>query len=89
MKLEFFFDCSSPRTYLAFEGIQPIAARHGVAIDWRPILVGGVFNAVKYAMTLRGIDCGECRRPFKPLEGADKARVQAVLEKNLGETLRI
>ena len=46
MKLEFFFDCSSPWTYLAFEGIQPIAARHGVAIDWRPILVGGVFNAV-------------------------------------------
>jgi 2-hydroxychromene-2-carboxylate isomerase len=44
--LEFFFDCSSPWTYLAFEGIQPIAARHGVAIDWKPILVGGVFNAV-------------------------------------------
>lgn len=46
MTLEFFFDCSSPWTYLAFEGIQPIAARHGVAIDWKPILVGGVFNAV-------------------------------------------
>lgn len=46
MTLEFFFDCSSPWTYLAFEGVQPIAERHGVAIDWRPILVGGVFNAV-------------------------------------------
>lgn len=46
MKLEFFFDCSSPWTYLAFEGVQPIAARHGVAITWRPILIGGVFNAV-------------------------------------------
>lgn len=46
MKLEFFFDCSSPWTYLAFEGVQPIAERHGVAIDWRPILVGGVFNTV-------------------------------------------
>jgi 2-hydroxychromene-2-carboxylate isomerase len=44
--LEFFFDCSSPWTYLAFEGIQPIAARHGVPIDWKPILVGGVFNVV-------------------------------------------
>ena len=33
MKLEFFFDCSSPWTYLAFHGIQPIAERHGVAID--------------------------------------------------------
>lgn len=44
--LEFFFDCSSPWTYLAFEGVQPIAARHGVTIRWRPILVGGVFNSV-------------------------------------------
>ena len=44
--LEFFFDCSSPWTYLAFERIQPLAEAHGVAIDWMPILVGGVFNAV-------------------------------------------
>lgn len=44
--VEFFFDCSSPWTYLAFEAVQPVAARHGVPIIWRPILVGGVFNAV-------------------------------------------
>jgi len=46
MRVEFFFDCSSPWTYLAFVGIQPLAARHGVVIEWKPILVGGVFNAV-------------------------------------------
>lgn len=46
MVVEFFYDCSSPWTYLAFEQIQPIAARTGALIDWRPILVGGVFNAV-------------------------------------------
>ncbi|MFT5033374.1 MAG: 2-hydroxychromene-2-carboxylate isomerase [Bermanella sp.] len=45
-KLELFFDCSSPWTYLAFVGIQPILERYPVAIEWRPILVGGVFNAV-------------------------------------------
>ena len=45
-KLEFFFDCSSPWTYLAFTRIPDIAARSGAEIDWRPILVGGVFNAV-------------------------------------------
>lgn len=45
-KLEFFFDCSSPWTYLAFTGIQPIVARYRVDLQWRPILVGGVFNAV-------------------------------------------
>ena len=44
--LEFFYDCSSPWPYFAFTCIQPIAAAAGVAIDWRPILVGGVFNAV-------------------------------------------
>ncbi len=44
--LEFFFDCSSPWTYLAFTRIQPIAARTGTDIVWKPILVGGIFNAV-------------------------------------------
>ncbi len=44
--LEFFFDCSSPWTYLAFTRIQPIVARTGAVIEWKPILVGGVFNAV-------------------------------------------
>jgi 2-hydroxychromene-2-carboxylate isomerase len=44
--LEFFFDCSSPWTYLAFTRVQPIAARTGSDLVWKPILVGGVFNAV-------------------------------------------
>lgn len=44
--IEFFFDCSSPWTYLAFHNIQPLAAEFGATIRWRPILVGGVFNAV-------------------------------------------
>ena len=29
--IEFFFDCSSPWTYLAFHNIQPLAARTGRA----------------------------------------------------------
>ena len=44
--IEFFFDCSSPWTYLAFHNIQPLAAEFGAPIAWRPILVGGVFNTV-------------------------------------------
>jgi 2-hydroxychromene-2-carboxylate isomerase len=44
--IEFFFDCSSPWTYLAFHNILPMAAELDVPIAWRPILVGGVFNAV-------------------------------------------
>ncbi len=45
-RLEFFFDVSSPWTYLGFENIQPMAAELGVEIEWRPILVGGIFNTV-------------------------------------------
>ena len=44
--LDFYFDCSSPWTYLAFHAVQPIAAELGAEIAWKPILVGGVFNAV-------------------------------------------
>jgi 2-hydroxychromene-2-carboxylate isomerase len=44
--LEFFFDCSSPWTYLAFHNIQPLAKELGVEITWRPILVGGIFNTI-------------------------------------------
>ncbi|WP_408588867.1 2-hydroxychromene-2-carboxylate isomerase [Novosphingobium sp.] len=51
--VEFFFDLSSPWTYLAFNNLQPIAAETGAEVRWRPFLVGGVFNAVNqrvYAM---------------------------------------
>lgn len=44
--LEFFFDCSSPWTYLAFESVQKLKSRVAFDIEWRPILVGGVFNKV-------------------------------------------
>ncbi len=44
--IEFFFDCSSPWTYLAFHNIQPLAQEFGEEISWRPILVGGIFNTI-------------------------------------------
>lgn len=49
-RLEFFFDCSSPWTYLAFHRIQPLAEETGAELLWRPILVGGVFNAVNQSV---------------------------------------
>ena len=44
--IEFFFDCSSPWTYLAFHNIMPLAREFDVTIVWRPILVGGIFNTI-------------------------------------------
>ena len=45
-KFEFFYDISSPWTYLAFARIEALAERCGVEIHFKPILVGGIFNAV-------------------------------------------
>ncbi|MDE2363506.1 MAG: 2-hydroxychromene-2-carboxylate isomerase [Hyphomicrobiales bacterium] len=44
--IEFYFDCSSPWTYLAFHTIPPIAEEFGAKIVWKPILVGGIFNTI-------------------------------------------
>lgn len=48
--IDFFFDVSSPWTYLAFRNIQPMARELDVAINWRPVLVGGIFNTVNQRM---------------------------------------
>lgn len=45
-KLEFFYDCSSPWTYIAFHHIQLMARKINISITWRPILVGAIFNRV-------------------------------------------
>jgi len=45
-KLEMFFDCSSPWTWLGFESLQQMLPRVACEVVYRPFLVGGVFNAV-------------------------------------------
>ncbi len=45
-KLEMFFDCSSPWTWLGFESLQQMLPRVSCEVVYRPFLVGGVFNAV-------------------------------------------
>ena len=44
-KIEFFWDAASPYTYLAATQIEPLAARTGAAVIWRPFLLGKVFEA--------------------------------------------
>ena len=44
-KLEYFFDCSSPWTYLSFRGILDLRKNKEFEIIWKPILVGGIFNS--------------------------------------------
>lgn len=45
-KLEMFFDCSSPWTWLGFESLQQMLPRVTCEVVYRPFLVGGVFNTV-------------------------------------------
>jgi 2-hydroxychromene-2-carboxylate isomerase len=43
--LEFFFDYGSPYSYLASAVLPDLARRHGAALVYRPMLLGGVFKA--------------------------------------------
>ena len=47
--IEFHFDFSSPYSYLASEQIEPIAARHGRTVEYKPLLLGAVFKLAKSA----------------------------------------
>lgn len=43
--VEFFFDLGSPASYLAWTQLPALCARHGAALRYRPMLLGGVFQA--------------------------------------------
>lgn len=49
-RIEFFYDLSSPWTYLAFHNLQGVLQRTASTARLRPILVGGVFNAVNQSV---------------------------------------
>jgi 2-hydroxychromene-2-carboxylate isomerase len=42
--LDFYFDFSSPYGYLAAQKIEPLAAKYGRGVTWRPILLGAAFK---------------------------------------------
>jgi 2-hydroxychromene-2-carboxylate isomerase len=49
-RIEFFYDLSSPWTFLAFTNVEGVSQRTGASLRLRPILVGGVFNAVNQSV---------------------------------------
>jgi 2-hydroxychromene-2-carboxylate isomerase len=48
-RVDFFFDLTSPYSYLAATQIGAIARRTGGEVAWRPMALGAVFKAVGYA----------------------------------------
>ena len=45
--IEFWFDFSSPYSYIASEWIEALAARHGRTVRWNAILLGVTFQAAE------------------------------------------
>jgi 2-hydroxychromene-2-carboxylate isomerase len=45
--IDFYFDFSSPYSYIASEWVDAVAARHGRAVNWHAILLGATFQAAE------------------------------------------
>jgi 2-hydroxychromene-2-carboxylate isomerase len=77
-RVEFFFDLSSPWTRLAFANLWPMLERTGEQAVLRPILVGGVFNAVNPAVYAAREDSGNRRLQHSWKVLGDWARLAGV-----------
>ena len=45
--IDFYFDFSSPYSYIASEWVEAVAARHGRSVQWHAILLGATFQAAE------------------------------------------
>ena len=45
--ISFYFDFSSPYSYIASEWVEALAARHGRTVHWHAILLGATFQAAE------------------------------------------
>lgn len=72
--IDFFFDCSSPWTYIAFRNLQAMAAELDAPISWRPVLVGGIFNSVNKNMYASREDMDSPRNRYQRKDLQDNAR---------------
>ena len=45
--VDFYFDFSSPYSYIASEWVEALAARHGRTVSWKAILLGATFQAAE------------------------------------------
>ncbi len=76
--IDFYFDVSSPWTYLAFRNIQPMALELNTTIHWRPVLVGGIFNTVNQRMYASREDSQSPRNRYVLKDLQDCARQTGV-----------
>ncbi|MCB9762945.1 MAG: 2-hydroxychromene-2-carboxylate isomerase [Alphaproteobacteria bacterium] len=46
MVIHFYYDVVCPYAYMASTRIEALAARYGAEVEWKPILLGGVFKSI-------------------------------------------
>ncbi|MCP4303102.1 MAG: 2-hydroxychromene-2-carboxylate isomerase [Gammaproteobacteria bacterium] len=47
--IDFYFDFSSSYSYVALPRLDKLAQDHGLEVNWKPILLGVIFNAMNHA----------------------------------------
>ena len=77
-RLEFFFDCSSPWTYLAFCEIENLSNRIDCELLWKPILVGGVFNTNNPSVYESRINPVKVKLQYANKDMADWCKVRGI-----------
>ena len=45
--LRFTYDCVCPYAWIASTQVEALAARHGARVEWDPVLLGGIFQALE------------------------------------------
>lgn len=46
-KITFYYDIVCPYAYIASQRIEDVAARCGAAVDWQPVLLGGIYKSIE------------------------------------------
>ena len=72
--LDFYFDFTSPYSYIASEWIEALAARHGRTVRWHAILLGATFQAAE----LKGPVAYPIKREYSLRDFRRSARFEGV-----------
>lgn len=80
MKVEFHFDFGSPNCHLAHLLIPAMEARTGVAVDYVPILLGGLFKATGNASPMQQFGAVRGKLAYMETETARFIRRHGIVE---------
>lgn len=83
IRIECFFDCSSPWAYIGFSNLLALSGRLGIEVAWRPVVVGFVFAAANP-------DIYASRRLLAPpLRSANESREMQAWAEDAGLVVRV